>query len=475
MNKKITIPFKKHVISGYVLLGTIVILTIIFIAEVVFIYKNSDAAFRSELLAKCTRFPHMTRINENIYTMVRIEKGVCIPMFSYKGRDAGAYRVQWKNYIFLVAPYPLTKVFMINAFSNTVTIIFDSTLNSKATKPYQLIQLDTVGNMLYFTPGGYDGNNYFSDIYYFNLPPKTDSQVKKLAHLPDGGGSLQQIGNYIFLVTHANNNCKNNYSFFNLAKRTVGEFVGSFVASADNCLSGEMLVANDGESYFIVADVTPSNPTVKSKPGDTLWDIAEKYLGSGNRWKKLKGYSGDPKELLIGTQLGIPTGPIIDDPQVYDQNDDYTIYTSLSLMPLSDTSKRIPLLTGLTMPKDISSITYKKVEDKVYLSGKDLYVYDIQSKSLTKILNLTSNPDERFHIGYVNGDVICLKGISPRSDVLTPPIFLNQKTKTIKQRTIYDACYNDKEYRASIKDISNAEVLRDISLPSNYAIVVTPK
>ena len=43
------------------------------------------------------------------------------------------------------------------------------------------------------------------------------------------------------------------------------------------------------------------------KKGDTLWDIADKYLGSGTRWKDLIGYTGDPRKMPIGTQITIPT------------------------------------------------------------------------------------------------------------------------------------------------------------------------
>jgi hypothetical protein len=40
--------------------------------------------------------------------------------------------------------------------------------------------------------------------------------------------------------------------------------------------------------------------TVKS--GDTLWDIASKYLGSGSKWRDL-GYTGNPRNLQVGTKL----------------------------------------------------------------------------------------------------------------------------------------------------------------------------
>lgn len=56
----------------------------------------------------------------------------------------------------------------------------------------------------------------------------------------------------------------------------------------------------------------PSSPQVPNapgrgsytvKPGDTLWGIAEKYLGSGARYGELKGFGGDPRKLPIGTRI----------------------------------------------------------------------------------------------------------------------------------------------------------------------------
>lgn len=38
------------------------------------------------------------------------------------------------------------------------------------------------------------------------------------------------------------------------------------------------------------------------QPGDTLWGIAERNLGSGSKWKSL-GYQGDPRQLQVGTQI----------------------------------------------------------------------------------------------------------------------------------------------------------------------------
>jgi len=41
-------------------------------------------------------------------------------------------------------------------------------------------------------------------------------------------------------------------------------------------------------------------------PGDTLWGIAQYELGDGRRWIEIKGYTGDPSQLPIGTVLYLP-------------------------------------------------------------------------------------------------------------------------------------------------------------------------
>ena len=50
----------------------------------------------------------------------------------------------------------------------------------------------------------------------------------------------------------------------------------------------------------------PQTHTVR--PGQTLWGIADRYLGSGFKWRQLQGYTGDPRKMPIGTQITIPQG-----------------------------------------------------------------------------------------------------------------------------------------------------------------------
>ena len=46
------------------------------------------------------------------------------------------------------------------------------------------------------------------------------------------------------------------------------------------------------------------------KKGDTLWDLADKMLGNGSKWKEIAKLNGikDPRSLQIGTKLKIPKG-----------------------------------------------------------------------------------------------------------------------------------------------------------------------
>lgn len=45
------------------------------------------------------------------------------------------------------------------------------------------------------------------------------------------------------------------------------------------------------------------------KPGDTLWAIAQRYLGSGPRWREIAEANNivDPRKLRVGQRLVIPT------------------------------------------------------------------------------------------------------------------------------------------------------------------------
>jgi len=56
----------------------------------------------------------------------------------------------------------------------------------------------------------------------------------------------------------------------------------------------------------------PGERTHTVKQGDTLWALAARYLGSGQRWQEIQKLNGgiDPRNLRIGMILKIPEGSV---------------------------------------------------------------------------------------------------------------------------------------------------------------------
>lgn len=54
---------------------------------------------------------------------------------------------------------------------------------------------------------------------------------------------------------------------------------------------------------------SPPSKTHIIKQGDTLWALAQNYLGSGTRWREIASANGiaDPRKLQIGQEVKIPS------------------------------------------------------------------------------------------------------------------------------------------------------------------------
>src|SRR3990167_5772903 len=80
-------------------------------------------------------------------------------------------------------------------------------------------------------------------------------------------------------------------------------------ASEGENMSGVSPLMPTPSYYLPKSSEINTQPEYTVKKGDTLWDIAQKSLGSGQRWKELIGYSSDPRKMPIGTKITIPKQP----------------------------------------------------------------------------------------------------------------------------------------------------------------------
>ncbi|WP_406233357.1 LysM peptidoglycan-binding domain-containing protein [Nocardia sp. NBC_01009] len=92
---------------------------------------------------------------------------------------------------------------------------------------------------------------------------------------------------------------------------TDGGALWSSETQTDNPLSAPEPVAEEVPAAPAAEEVPPPPPAVQTytvEPGDTLWAIAERFYGDGNRYQEIANASGidNPDAINVGQVLTIP-------------------------------------------------------------------------------------------------------------------------------------------------------------------------
>ncbi len=109
-----------------------------------------------------------------------------------------------------------------------------------------------------------------------------------------------------------------------------------------------------------------TNPSLGNKytvkAGDTLWDIAQKVYGNGAYWHLLQGYTGNPRQMPIGTQITVPntstaSGAVATAPPQTQQTPQVPAQGTAGIQPSFSGSNQTPSATMSPTTKPVNSST----------------------------------------------------------------------------------------------------------------------
>lgn len=93
---------------------------------------------------------------------------------------------------------------------------------------------------------------------------------------------------------------------------------------------------------------------------------------------------------------------------MYESNQmDYQRYTQISAIPITNPSHRVILLSKEDFPENTMSLNYSPEQNKLLVSGNDISIFDLETKSLDMIAELPADWD-RVSIGGWKDDKACV-------------------------------------------------------------------
>ena len=144
------------------------------------------------------------------------------------------------------------------------------------------------------------------------------------------------------------------------------------------------------------------------------------------------------------------------------------VYLNLISIPVSNPSAKTTILANNDMPPDINSVLFSDDQNKLLLTGKEFYIYDLEKYTLEKIAdNMTAWYTSS--IGKWKDNAVCLSGFDQKG---AETLLLDLTTKKLTSNSTECVAFSSENLFKEQDAKAYQLLLNELNLPTNYALVI---